>query len=88
MIDSQTPPDSHTALEIIREMEAIVLRLTPTTVTIEGKEHKNICLHDTIRESEAELYRRLGAIVGKDVNGNLVYAIPCQNSLGKVNLRS
>ena len=71
-------PDSHTALEVIREMEAIVLRLTPTTITIDGKERKNICLHDTIRESnDAALYRRLGAIVGKDDKGNTIYAVPC-----------
>ncbi|WP_054849668.1 hypothetical protein [Vulcanisaeta sp. JCM 14467] len=48
-------PDPHTALEVLREMESIVLRLTPETIKVDNRQVR-ACLHDRIRESETELY--------------------------------
>mgnify|MGYP001770809634 FL=1 len=69
-------PDSHTALEVLREMESIVLRLTPETIKVDNRQVR-ACLHDRIRESEAELYRRLGAIVGRNERNELIFAVRC-----------
>ncbi|MGC8543133.1 MAG: hypothetical protein ACP5NQ_04270 [Vulcanisaeta sp.] len=68
--------DSHTALEVIREMESMVLRLKPTSVKIDDEDVKNVCLSKEINEDEVELYRHLGARVGKS-GGEWVYAVPC-----------
>ena len=76
-------PDSRTALEVLREMESIVLRLTPKTIeecdTGEQKQKQikvKACLSGEIRKDEVELYKRLGAKV-IECKDKIIFAVWC-----------